>query len=55
MSKIDEIEDEEQEEYFPEEVVSVEDMTEMIIRNACFSIEMLHEMSFCGGCGGRRD
>lgn len=55
MAKIKEEMEEEEKECLPPEVVSVDDMTEMIIRNACFSIEMLHEMSFCGGCGGKRD
>ena len=56
MSKIKEMEKEgyEDEYNLPEVVVRADDMVEIIIRNACISVDLLHEMSFCSKCHGKQ-
>ena len=39
----------------PKEAVLLEDACEIIMKNACISIDLLREGAFCTKCYGKRD
>lgn len=44
-----------EDEILPEEVVLLNDACEIIMKNACIAIGILHDISFCESCHGKRE